>query len=76
MWCPPIYKQTPNIFQPVKTYIYQQCSDTECHLDNLPRVMSDGKKLQERVKGIHIVNIDADADDDDDSKRYPQRTNS
>ena len=39
LWTPPHGNTT--VGQPVKTYIYQLCADTGCHLEDLPRVMTD-----------------------------------
>ena len=39
LWTP-TYGHT-SIGQPAKAYIYQFCTDTECHLEDLPRVMND-----------------------------------
>ena len=37
---------------PARTYIQQLCEDTGCSPENLPEVMNDRERLQERVRGI------------------------
>ena len=39
--------------QPSQTYIQQLCEDTGCSPEDLPEVMNDWEKWQERVRDIH-----------------------
>ena len=38
--------------RPARTYIQQRCEDTGCSLEDLPEVMNDRGKWQERVRDI------------------------
>ena len=38
---------------PARTYIQQLCEDTGCSPEDLPEVMNDREKWQERVRDIH-----------------------
>ena len=40
--------------QPARTYIQQLCEDTGCSPEDLPEVMNDGEKWQERVRDIRV----------------------
>ena len=40
---------------PVKTYIHQLCADTECHLEDLPRVINNTDEWREKIKGISAL---------------------
>ena len=46
-----------SVGQPAKTYIYQLWVDTGFRLEDLPKVMADRDKWQERVKKICVVSI-------------------
>ena len=46
-----------SLSQPAKAYINQLSVDSGCYLDNLPRLLVDRDRWQERVKGIHVISI-------------------
>ena len=43
---------TLELTQHAETYIHQFCTDTECHLEDLPSVIADWDRQKERIKGI------------------------
>ena len=42
--------------RPARTYIQQQCEDTGCCPEDLPRVMNDREEWRERVRDIRATN--------------------
>ena len=47
-----------SIGQPAKTYIHHLCADTGCSLEDLPEVMENRDRGQERDKGLHAIKHD------------------
>ena len=43
--------------RPARTYLQQLCTDTGCRMEDLPRVMDDRDKWQERIREIHASNM-------------------
>ena len=43
--------------RPSRTYIQQQCEDTECCPEDLPRAMNDREEWRERVRDIRATSV-------------------
>ena len=50
LWTPS--HERTNVGQPTKTYIHQLCRDTRCHLEDLPRVMTNKDRWKKRLQRI------------------------
>ena len=52
----PSHKRT-SVGRPTRTYLQQLCTDIACSLEDLPEVMDDRDKWQERVREIHASSM-------------------